>query len=369
MSGPRQPARDHVPPCHVTKLPHCPPAGEVPSVETDKSSNHVAVILGQAGNVASPSTIAYRVRVDGTDEGDARSDADVLAAVRAGDDAAYAELWTRHSTAARRLAATFVQPANVDDLVSESYYRVPRAVRTGGGPQGAFRPYLFSTMRRLAIDTSRSYDHRVTLTDQPSDLESEPASSAADVSAVSADERAAWRAWASLPEASRTVLWHVLVEEQTPAAVAPILGTSPNGVALRAGRAKERLRQAFLQQHLAAADNAECRETRGRLGGYVRGALSARDRAAVDEHLRSCERCRARAAGGRGRQPNPAYGDRANHPPLGGAVVAQQYLPAAGAVAAGAATAGGARWAPPGCPGFATLEPRRSQRREPRLLP
>lgn len=107
-------------------------------------------------NVASPSTIACRVRVDGTDEGDARSDADVLAAVRAGDDAAYAELWTRHSTAARRLAATFVQPANVDDLVSESYYPVLRAVRTGGGPQGAFRPSTASGSPRRSARTSTS---------------------------------------------------------------------------------------------------------------------------------------------------------------------------------------------------------------------
>jgi hypothetical protein len=148
-------------------------------------------------------------------------------------------------------------------------------------------------MRRFAIDTARSYQSRVTLTDQAADLEAEPAPSAADVAAVNAEQRAAWRAWASLPEASRAVLWHVVVERQTPAEIAPILGTSPNGVTLRARRAKERLRQAFLQQHLAATDNQECRETRRLLGPYLRDALSSRDRAAVDEHLAGCERCRA----------------------------------------------------------------------------
>ena len=222
-----------------------------------------------------------------------RSDADLLAAVRAGDDAAYAELWTRHQAAARRMAAQVVEPGDVDDLVSESYYRVLRVVKAGSGPQDAFRPYLFSTMRRFAIDTARSYKRRVTLTDQAADLEAEPAPSAADVAAVNAEQHAAWRAWASLPEASRAVLWHVVVERQTPAEIAPILGTSPNGVTLRARRAKERLRQAFLQQHLAATDNQECRETRRQLGPYIRDALSSRDRAAVDEHLAGCERCRA----------------------------------------------------------------------------
>jgi RNA polymerase sigma factor (sigma-70 family) len=222
-----------------------------------------------------------------------RSDADLLAAVRAGDDAAYAELWTRHQAAARRMAAQVAESGDVDDLVSESYYRVLRVVKAGSGPPDAFRPYLFSTMRRFAIDTARSYQRRVTLTDRAADLEAEPAPSAADVAAVNAEQHAAWRAWASLPEASRAVLWHVVVERQTPAEIAPILGTSPNGVTLRARRAKERLRQAFLQQHLAATDNQECRETRRQLGPYIRDALSSRDRAAVDEHLAGCERCRA----------------------------------------------------------------------------
>jgi RNA polymerase sigma factor (sigma-70 family) len=233
-------------------------------------------------------------RVDATADATVEhSDADLLAAIRAGDDTAYAELWTRHQAAARRMARQIAPPGDVDDLVSESYYRVLRAVKTGGGPQDAFRPYLFSTMRRFAIDTARSYRQRVKLTGEPADLEVEPAASAADVAAVNAEQHAAWRAWASLPEASRAVLWHVVVERQTSAEIAPILGTSPNGVALRAGRAKERLRQAFLQQYLAATDDEECRETRRRLGAYVRDALSSRDRAAVDEHLARCEPCRA----------------------------------------------------------------------------
>ena len=98
------------------------------------------------------------------------SDADLLAAVRAGDDSAYAELWTRHQAAARRMAAQVAPPRDVDDLVSESYYRVLRVVKAGHGPHDAFRPYLFSTMRRFAIDKARSYERRVTLTDQNEDI-------------------------------------------------------------------------------------------------------------------------------------------------------------------------------------------------------
>ena len=75
-------------------------------------------------------------------------------------------------------------------------------------------------MRRFAIDKARCYERRVTLTDQAADLEAEPAPSAADVAALNAEQHAAWRAWASLPEASRAVLWHVVVERQTPAELA-----------------------------------------------------------------------------------------------------------------------------------------------------
>jgi RNA polymerase sigma factor (sigma-70 family) len=268
------------------------------------------------------------------------SDADLLAAVRAGDDSAYAELWTRHQAAARRMAAQVADPRDVDDLVSESYYRVLRVVKAGNGPQDAFRPYLFSTMRRFAIDTARSYERRVTLTDQSADLEAEPAPSAADVAAVNAEQHAAWRAWASLPASSRAVLWHVVVERQTPAEIAPILGTSPNGVTLRARRAKERLRQAFLQQHLAATDDQECRETRRQLGPYIRDALSSRDRAAVDEHLERCERCRAALL--EVDDVNNTLRTVIGPIILGGALAAGHYLSAAGslghAAAAGVST-------------------------------
>lgn len=221
------------------------------------------------------------------------SDAELITAVRAGDEQAFGVLWQRHEAAALRLARQIANPSNAEDLVSESFARLLRVLRQGGGPDGAFRPYLFSTLRRLNIDNARSYSQRVTLTGDDDDLESEPASSAAEVAAAHAENSAAWRAWASLPESSRTLLWHLVVEEETPAQIAPLIGTSANGVSSRAVRARERLRQAFLQQHVADAVDEKCRWTRSRLGEYVRDALSARDRAAVQAHLDECDTCPA----------------------------------------------------------------------------
>lgn len=221
------------------------------------------------------------------------SDAELIVAVRAGDDSAFGALWQRHEGAALRLARQIARPSNAEDLVSEAFARVLRAMRDGGGPDGAFRPYLFSTLRRINIDLGRSYHQRMVLTGEDSDLESELVASAADTVMINAEQGAAWQAWQSLPESTRTLLWHLIIEEESPAQIAPLLGTTPNGVSSRAVRARERLRQAFLQQHAAEATEEDCRVNRQRLGEYVRDALSARDRAEVQAHLDGCDRCRA----------------------------------------------------------------------------
>jgi RNA polymerase sigma factor (sigma-70 family) len=221
------------------------------------------------------------------------SDAELITAVRGGDDGAYASLWRRHEVAAGRLARQIGNPSNADDLVSEAFLRVYRALKSGSGPDGAFRPYLFSTLRRINIDNGRSYYTRVSLTDDDRDLEGDAGDSAADVLFENAEGSAAWRAWNSLPDATRTLLWHLVIEEETPAQIAPLIGTTPNGVSSRAVRAKERLRQAFLQQHLLDAQSDGCRRARSRLGEYVRSALSARDQTEVRAHLDTCDSCRA----------------------------------------------------------------------------
>jgi RNA polymerase sigma factor (sigma-70 family) len=222
------------------------------------------------------------------------SDAELITAVRAGDREAYGVLWGRHESAASTLARQIAKPSDVDELVSESFYRVLRALDSGGGPDSAFRPYLLSTLRRVNIDTGRGYYQRVSLTADGTDLEGgTPGDSAADITIEQGEQSAAWLAWASLPESSRTLLWHLLVEEETPAQIAPLMGTTPNGVSSRAVRAKERLRQAFLQQHVRLADAEQCEWTRLRVGEYVRHALSNRERDAVKRHLKDCKKCKA----------------------------------------------------------------------------
>ena len=99
------------------------------------------------------------------------------------------------------------------------------------------------------------------------------------------------RAFARLPEHWQTVLWHTEVEGENPADLAPMMGLTPNGVAAMAYRARERLRQHYLQEHIAADPGDECRWSIERLGAHVRGGLSRRDGRRVEGHLDECRRC------------------------------------------------------------------------------
>ncbi|MBW8730143.1 MAG: sigma-70 family RNA polymerase sigma factor, partial [Terrabacter sp.] len=228
------------------------------------------------------------VRVDGPE-----SDAALVDRVRAGDDTAYSVLWSRHEPAARRLATRVASPSDVDDLVSESFTRTLDALRRGGGPDTAFRPYLLSTLRRANIDVARRYTNRVVLTDDEATVDTRTAASAED-EAVDAEERdAVWAAWRSLPDESRSLLWRLVVHEEKPHQIAPGLGTTPNGIASRSKRARERLRQTFLSELVANAGDADCRTVRRQLGGYVRDSLPVKARERVDAHLDGCARCRA----------------------------------------------------------------------------
>ncbi|GAA4702770.1 sigma-70 family RNA polymerase sigma factor [Phytohabitans rumicis] len=217
------------------------------------------------------------------------SDPELIAAVRAGDTAAYELLYRRHVEAARRVARTLVRDrADVDDLVAEAFAKLLATLSAGGGPDTAFRPYLLTTIRRLFYDRTRR-DRRESVTDDPA--AHDPGVPFVDTAVQSIEYAFVARAFARLPERWQTVLWHTEVEGEPPAAVAPLLGLTPNGVAAMAYRARERLRQHYLQEHIAAGPADECRWAIERLGAHVRGGLSRRDNRRVDDHLSECRRC------------------------------------------------------------------------------
>jgi RNA polymerase sigma factor (sigma-70 family) len=228
------------------------------------------------------------------------SDAELIEAVRKGTVSAYGALYERHVASAYNLARQLARsPAEADDLVSEAFAKVLDTLRGGRGPDSAFRAYLLTALRHTAYDKTRR-ERRVQLSDDVttvSGVSLEAVSEEFDDTAVAGLERSmAAQAFARLPERWQAVLWHTEIEGQSPAEVAPLLGLTANGVSALAYRAREGLRQAYLQVHLAETTDRSCRAAAEKLGAWTRGGLAKREKAQVEAHLDICERCRALAA-------------------------------------------------------------------------
>lgn len=218
-------------------------------------------------------------------------DAEYIRRVREGETSAYAVLYERHAACARGLARQLLRgDAEVEDAVAEAFTRVLSVIQRGKGPTDSFRPYLLTAVRNAAYDRGRG-EKRQVVTD---DMESlDPGVPFVDPALEGLERSLIARAFLSLPERWQAVLWHTEIEGAKPSEAAAILGLNPNGVAALAYRAREGLRQAYLQMHLAGGTVAEaCRPTVGLLGGYVRGGLSKRDTGKVDKHLDGCADCR-----------------------------------------------------------------------------
>ncbi|MEV8437200.1 sigma-70 family RNA polymerase sigma factor [Actinosynnema sp. NPDC051121] len=225
------------------------------------------------------------------------SDAELIDSVRAGDIDAYGQLYERHVSAAHNLARQLARSsAEADDLVSDAFAKVLDTLRAGRGPDSSFRAYLLTALRHTAYDKTRR-DRKLELADDVAEVAPEATSVPFSDTAVAGLERSmAAKAFARLPERWQTVLWHTEIEGQSPAEVAPLLGLTANGVSALAYRAREGLKQAYLQVHLAETRSERCRATVDRLGAWTRGGLSKRETTQVEAHLDECTNCRALAA-------------------------------------------------------------------------
>ncbi|MFJ1534448.1 sigma-70 family RNA polymerase sigma factor [Streptomyces mirabilis] len=237
------------------------------------------------------------------------SDADLIGRMRAGDDTAYEELYRRHAEAVRRYARTCCRDAHTaDDLTAEVFARMLQAVRRGHGPQHAVRAYLLTTVRRVAASWTKSAKREQLVDDfalfaaqssRTSEVsDEETLDLGADVRAMhEAEQSMAMQAFRSLPERWQAVLWHTEVEDESPSEVATLFGLDANGTRVLASRAREGLKQAYLQAHVSATltMDEECARYADRLGAYARGGLRTRAERGLRKHLEECAKCRLAA--------------------------------------------------------------------------
>ena len=219
--------------------------------------------------------------------------------VRAGADtasgrAAFGELYERHRGPALAQALLITRDrGKAEDLVSETFTRVLRALANGKGPTESVLGYLLISLRSEATRTFQIDAGTVTIAP---DVLTELFDEAAEPVVASFGERdQIGRAFATLSEDARRVLWLLDVEGITAEAASEYLGMQAGAVRVVAHRARKKLAAAYLQQYVESPEPG-CVDTARLLGEHVRGELGMRDTARVEQHLPECSECKAQVS-------------------------------------------------------------------------
>ncbi len=173
------------------------------------------------------------------------SDAELLNQIRSGRPDCYSVLRARHEAAAACLADRLgLEPEQAASSVDAAFTLVLDAIKRGGGPTDAFRPYLLTAVRRVAGGGSVPADDQQ-LPDPGQLLDGPPAAGGLGVPLAAA--------YLSLPERWRAVLWHADIERAAPPAIAPVLGLAAAEVTELTASARAGLRHAYLQHQAGGA--------------------------------------------------------------------------------------------------------------------
>lgn len=173
-------------------------------------------------------------------------DPQLLARSRNGDCLAFAELFIRYRRFAMRIAARTSSALDPEDVATEAFTRIWRAMRNGGGPVETFGPYLATTVRNVALNLARN----------PRELPLAPQELSVVLEAVGDTDMALagigsgmmQRAFDRLSPRWRDALWATEIDGVTTAELAARLGTSNNAAAALCLRAREGLRKAWLDE-------------------------------------------------------------------------------------------------------------------------
>ena len=205
-----------------------------------------------------------------TRELDDLSDTDLLLRTRDGDISAYGVLWKRHWPSGRAMAAAVTARFEPDDLASEAFARILKAVEKGNGPDGRvpLLPGHDGPQRGDRMGPAQEFPN----IDEPDAIEDWSYSELTTLDKF--DRETVAKAFYALPDSWQEVLWYTQVEGMAPRDVAPLLGITSNAVSAMTVRAREGLRQAWISAHLADAGPGDPSHawTVGRLGAHARNS-------------------------------------------------------------------------------------------------
>jgi RNA polymerase sigma-70 factor, ECF subfamily len=176
-----------------------------------------------------------------TPGGEAPSDAALVAAYRAGDERAAAELVRRHlGTVGRFLYSSGAGRSDVEDLVQETFFRAFRKV-DGWRGDAAFRSWLFTIAGNLLRDDYRKRKGRQVISIEDRDLP-DRADPEADLMASEAAQRVR-DGLTRLPRLQREVFLLRSQEGREYDDIAAALGTTPGAARVHYHHAVKRLKE------------------------------------------------------------------------------------------------------------------------------
>lgn len=226
------------------------------------------------------------------------TDAELIDAIRAGDDAALSRLLARHAPTVMRFAMKLCRnEADAEDVLQDTLFAAARGVRDLRGG-AAVSTWLYTVARSFCIKKRRKRK------DAPDTLVALDEAGATQVPAATEtpEERAASheigvaleRALGTLDDASREVIVLRDVEGLSAVETAEVMGTSVDAVKSRLHRARTALRAALLpvlDPAPAAPTDPACPDVLQILSRHLEGDIGPDACAAMEAHVASCASC------------------------------------------------------------------------------
>jgi RNA polymerase sigma factor (sigma-70 family) len=225
------------------------------------------------------------------------SDSDLVAAVRAGDDAAFEELYRRYRRRIGAFVYRFVRDeGRAEDVTQEAFFSALRRIRQTDCPIN-FKPWIYEIARNAAIDLHRrtSRAEEVSISDgamQSGDRSRLVALGAPD-SALDAKQRLE-HLRAALDELSETHN-RILVLRELEGLSYREIGERMDLTAPAVESTLFRARRRLEQEYAELDTGRRCASMRAVIARLSEGIESARDRRRLERHARRCGLCRRRA--------------------------------------------------------------------------
>ncbi len=215
-----------------------------------------------------------------------RSDAVLVAAVRAGDPHAFAALYREHADAVRRVAYHLVGDADgTADAVQDTFARALQHLDDLQAPE-RFRPWLLAIARHAATDQLRARRRVTALDDGAEECLAAVGPGPESVAEVRELADHVQGCVAGLSERDAAAVTMVTQLGFTPAQVADALGVTQGTAKVIVHRARRRLRNALTLHLMVQQPSLAC--------GAFRTLLDESSLAA-SKHIESCTTCLGRA--------------------------------------------------------------------------